>query len=90
MYPPIEPYDCGHLEVGDSHAVWPVPAAERDPGHRGGRRHCRGPAPDPARCLPRGHLAAGLPQQHARVEARFKGEIFIFSAESIIVPVRPP
>ena len=43
------------------------------PGTVGGRRCCRGPAPDPARCLPLGHLVAGLLQQHARVEARSKG-----------------
>ena len=22
MYPSIEPYDCGHLDVGDGHAVY--------------------------------------------------------------------
>ena len=43
------------------------------PGTVGGRRRCRGPAPDPARWLPMGHPVAGLLHQHARVKARSKG-----------------
>lgn len=54
-------------------ALWPVPKAERGPGHRGGETALPGPTPDPARCLPLGHLVDGLLQQHARVEARSKG-----------------
>ena len=38
----------------------------------GGRRCCRGPTPDPARCPPWGILWPGF-SKHARVEARSKG-----------------
>jgi len=48
------------------------------PGHRGGETVLPGPTPDPARCLPLGHLVAGLLQQHARVEARSKGNFPCF------------
>jgi hypothetical protein len=34
-------------------------------------------------------LAAGLVQQHARIEARFKGEFPMFSAQTIIGPGGP-
>jgi hypothetical protein len=63
----------GRLGGHGMSALWPVPEAERGPGHRGGETVLPGPTPDPARCLPLGHLAAGLLQQHARVEARSKG-----------------
>ena len=70
-----------------------LPAADRrEPSHRclrrsgapgtvGGRRCCRGPAPDPARCLPWGHLVAGLLQQHARIEAGSKEISYVLSRE---------
>ena len=54
-------------------ALWPVPEAERAPGTVGGRRCCRGPPLTRLATCPLGHLAAGLLQQHARVEARSKG-----------------
>jgi hypothetical protein len=63
-------------------ALWPVPEAERGPRAPGGETVLPGPTPDPARCLPLGHLAAGLLQQHARVEARSKGKFsYILSRE---------
>jgi hypothetical protein len=58
------------------------------PGTAGGRRRCRGPAPDPARGVPLGHAAAGLLQQHARVGGHLKGKYPMFSAESVIGPDR--
>jgi hypothetical protein len=42
------------------------------PGTMGGRRCFRGPTPDPARCLPLGHLAAGL-QPACQGGSAFKG-----------------
>ena len=56
------------IDVGVAAYAW----GERSPGTVGGRRCGRGPAPDPARRLPLGQFAAGLLQQHARAEARFK------------------
>ena len=47
----------------------------------GGRRRCRGPTPGPARCLPIGHLVAGLLHQHARVGARSKANFYVLSRE---------
>ena len=55
------------------------------PGTVGGRRCCRGPAPDPARCLPWGILRPGFSNSmpgSKRVQRKFP----MFSAESIILP----
>jgi len=52
-------------------ALRPRPEQERDPGHRGGETVL--PGPTPTRLAALGHSAAGLLQQHARVEAGSKG-----------------
>jgi len=59
MYPSIEPYDSGHLEVGDGHAVyWEVVGSSGGMAAR--RPWCPGLARQPAelrsRPVPGGHL----------------------------------
>jgi hypothetical protein len=68
----------GHGSPGWAHA-------ERSPGHRGGETALPGLAHDPARCLPRGNLAAGLPNGMPGSK-RVKGKVPMFSAKSIMLP----
>jgi hypothetical protein len=78
--PSLRNHDRCRLEYAQ---MWPSASARRSgaPGAAGGIRRCRGPAPDPARCLPMGHLAAGLVHQHARVEGGSKGIFYVLSQE---------
>jgi hypothetical protein len=63
-------------------AAWPVPKAERSPGCRGGGGGAAGaPAPDPARWLPMGHLAAGLLHQACPGPGRGQGNFYVLSRQ---------
>jgi len=51
------------------------------PGTAGGRRRCRGPAPDPARCLPLGASCGRASPPACPGRSAFKGKFSMFSAK---------